>query len=64
MSDEVAITGKCDSSCGKPARLWYGSTSVATCGSAECIHIQDVRYKEHCEEMDRQYALEEEMEEW
>lgn len=38
------VTGKCDSSCGKDAKRWFGNTSVATCGDIKCLDIQYEEY--------------------
>lgn len=41
----MPVTGNCDSGCGKPAKVWFGYTSCATCGDASCISIQTNRYE-------------------
>jgi len=46
--ESMKVTGKCDSGCGKPATTWFGNTSAATCGSAECIRKQKEAYDAHC----------------
>lgn len=55
--------GLCDAGCGKPASLWYGRTSAATCGANACLKIIDTQYIEHCKEVARQIEFERELQE-
>ena len=48
----MPISGKCDSGCGKPATMWFGNTSCATCGSNKCIDIQQAEYDKPLKEDD------------
>ncbi len=61
MIDKLPEGLRCDSGCGKPAKYWFGNTSVATCGSYDCSKLQEDRYEAHCEEMERQWEFEREM---
>lgn len=52
----VKVTGNCDASgCNKPAVYWYGDTSIAHCGSSECVGLLN----EHVAEQIRQMEYEE-----
>jgi len=42
----------CDSGCGKPAIVWFGNTSCATCGDAKCVAIQQREYDAIRSELD------------
>lgn len=50
--NQKTIAGTCDSGCGRAPTQFYKDTSVATCGNAACIEIQDERWEAHCKEMD------------
>lgn len=61
--EDVKVTGKCDAGCGEDARYWYGDTPAATCGSSTCEDYMDELYRAHCEEMERKFRLEKELDE-
>lgn len=50
--NSIAVCGKCDSGCGQDASTWYGNTSIATCGRASCVSIQDDAYNALCRAVD------------
>lgn len=51
----IKVTGSCDAGCGKPAKIWFGMTSMAHCGLDKCNAAIQLRYEEHCRQIDEQY---------
>jgi len=51
--------GKCDVCNFRNAEYWFGRTSAATCGHHHCEEVMQARYEAHCEEVDKQLALDE-----
>ncbi len=61
--DGVKVTGECDSGCGKPAKVWYGGTSAATCGDTKCLRRLHEDYAESCRRSAEESAFRRSMEE-
>ena len=48
--------GKCDICNDRPARFWFGDTSVALCGDQSCAQINQAAWDKMCREMDQEEA--------
>ena len=46
--------GKCDICNTKPAAYWFGDTSVALCGDAECSRINKEQWDKMVREMEQE----------